>query len=266
MAHRSSHRRLARWRAYYRGRFLRLRRQPIDNPDQRIQQDIDVFTTGTGPETNTPTVGTSQTLVVRGGNSIVSVVAFAPILWNLSGPLTLFGVTVPKALFWMALLYVLLTTVVAFWIGQPLIRLSLPQRADQRRVPLRAGPIARCRRGGRPLPRRARRTHAAAEPIRRESSPTTARSSAAAIAFIGWNRSMSQIVDPLPMVVQAPRMFAGRSNSATSRSPSQCVRHTCRARCASSATCTTRSRATGPRSSGSTGWSPRTNRQGRYRR
>ena len=29
----------------------------IDNPDQRIQQDIDVFTTGTGPETNTPTSG-----------------------------------------------------------------------------------------------------------------------------------------------------------------------------------------------------------------
>ena len=45
-------------RAYYRGRFLAIRRRPIDNPDQRIQQDIDVFTTGTGPETNTPTVGT----------------------------------------------------------------------------------------------------------------------------------------------------------------------------------------------------------------
>ena len=32
--------------AYYRGRFID---EPIDNPDQRIQQDIDVFTTGTGP-------------------------------------------------------------------------------------------------------------------------------------------------------------------------------------------------------------------------
>ena len=31
--------------AYYRGRFVD---HPIDNPDQRIQQDIDVFTTGTG--------------------------------------------------------------------------------------------------------------------------------------------------------------------------------------------------------------------------
>jgi len=39
--------------AYYRGRFID---NPIDNADQRIQQDIDIFTTGTGPETNTPTV------------------------------------------------------------------------------------------------------------------------------------------------------------------------------------------------------------------
>ena len=76
---------------------------PIDNPDQRIQQDIDVFTTGTGPETNTPTVGTSHDAAVRRGYSIVSVVSFTPILWNLSGPLTFFGVTVPKALFWIAL-------------------------------------------------------------------------------------------------------------------------------------------------------------------
>ena len=56
--------------------------------------------------------------------SIVSLVEFVPILWGLAGPLTLFGVTVPKALFWMALIYVFLTTIVAFWIGHPLIRLS----------------------------------------------------------------------------------------------------------------------------------------------
>ena len=107
--------------AYYRGRFVD---DPIDNPDQRIQQDIDVFTTGTGEGTNTPSVGTSQTLIFGTVFAIVNVVSFTPILWGLSGPLTLFGVTVPKALFWMALVYVLFTTVVAFWIGHPLIRLS----------------------------------------------------------------------------------------------------------------------------------------------
>ena len=36
-------------RAYYRGRFID---HTIDNPDQRIQQDIDIFTTGWG---TTPT-------------------------------------------------------------------------------------------------------------------------------------------------------------------------------------------------------------------
>ncbi|HJT94592.1 MAG TPA: ABC transporter ATP-binding protein/permease, partial [Mycobacterium sp.] len=76
--------------AYYRGRFVD---DPIDNPDQRIQQDIDIFTTGTGPETNTPTVGTAQTLLFGSIFAIVAAVEFTPILWNLAGPLTLFGVT-----------------------------------------------------------------------------------------------------------------------------------------------------------------------------
>ena len=70
--------------AYYRGRFID---GPIDNPDQRIQQDIDIFTTGTGPETNTPNVGTAQTLAVRHGVSPSSRwLRFTPILWNLVGP------------------------------------------------------------------------------------------------------------------------------------------------------------------------------------
>jgi putative ATP-binding cassette transporter len=107
--------------AYYRGRFVD---DPVDNPDQRIQQDIDIFTTGIGPQTNTPDVGTAQTLLFSGVFALVSLVEFTPILWGLAGPLTLFGITVPKALFWMALVYVFFTTVVAFWIGRPLIRLS----------------------------------------------------------------------------------------------------------------------------------------------
>jgi putative ATP-binding cassette transporter len=38
-------------RAYYRGRFID---DTIDNPDQRIQQDIDIFTTGVGAGPNMP--------------------------------------------------------------------------------------------------------------------------------------------------------------------------------------------------------------------
>ena len=105
----------------HRGRFIE---DPIDNPDQRIQLDIDAFTTRNRAGPQTPTVGTTTTLLFGGINAMVSVVAFTPILWNLSGPLSVFGVTLNHALFWIALLYVFATTVIAFWIGRPLIRFS----------------------------------------------------------------------------------------------------------------------------------------------
>jgi putative ATP-binding cassette transporter len=191
--------------AYYRGRFVE---QPIDNPDQRIQQDIDAFTTGTGEGTNTPTVGTSQTLVFGTVFAIVNVVSFTPILWGLAGPLTILGVTVPKALFWMALVYVFLTTVVAFWIGRPLIRLSF--RNELTNAAFRYALV---------------RLRDAAEAIGlyrgegAERGQLTTRFVAVianyrafvrrTLVFLGWNRSMNQIVSPLPTVVQAPRLFAG---------------------------------------------------------
>jgi putative ATP-binding cassette transporter len=196
-------------RAYYRQRFLPSSGdRSLDNPDQRIQQDIDVFTTGTGPETNTPTVGTSTTLLFGAVNSIVSVVAFTPILWNLSGPLTFFGVTVPKALFWILLLYVAIATAVSFWIGRPIIRLSF--RNEQTNAAFRYALV---------------RVRDAAESVGFYRGERVERASLSdrfakvianyrafvwrGVAFLGWNKAMSQIIDPLPIIVQAPRLFAG---------------------------------------------------------
>ncbi len=51
--------------------------------------------------------------------AIVSVASFAVILWNLSGELTLFDVTLPRAMFWIAIVYVVVATIIAFWIGRP---------------------------------------------------------------------------------------------------------------------------------------------------
>lgn len=195
--------------AYYRSRFLgAFGSGPIDNPDQRIQQDIDVFTTGTGPEPNSPTVSTGQTLLFGTINAMVSVVAFTPILWNLAGPLTFWGVTVPKALFWIALVYVALTTVVAFWIGKPIIGLTF--RNESTNAAFRYALV---------------RLRDAAEAVRFYRGERTERGELSArfarvianyrrlvlrsVAFLGWNRSMSQLVDPLPLVIQAPRLFAG---------------------------------------------------------
>ncbi len=51
-------------KAYYRARFID---DTIDNPDQRIQSDIDIFTAGVGPLPNTPNNTSSATLAVRRG-------------------------------------------------------------------------------------------------------------------------------------------------------------------------------------------------------
>ena len=154
--------------------------------------------------------------------AIVNVVSFTPILWGLAGPLTIFGVTVPKALFWMALVYVFFTTVVAFWIGRPLIRLSF--RNELTNAAFRYALV---------------RLRDAAEAVglyrgeRAERGQLMTRFAAVianyrafvrrGVAFLGWNRSMSQIVDPLPTVVQAPRMFA-RSRFSSATSPSRRAR------------------------------------------
>jgi vitamin B12/bleomycin/antimicrobial peptide transport system ATP-binding/permease protein len=192
--------------AYYRSRFIDA---PIDNADQRIQQDIDIFTTGTGPETNTPTVSTAQTLLFGTVFAIVSVVEFTPILWNLSGPLPIFGLTIPKALFWIALLFVAATTVIAFWIGRPLIRLSF--RNESTNAAFRYA-LVRLRDAGEAI--------GLYRGERAERSELMARFAAIIanyrafvrrnIAFLGWNRSMNDIVDPLPTIIQAPRLFAGQ--------------------------------------------------------
>jgi putative ATP-binding cassette transporter len=195
--------------AYYRGRFLAgFGDEPIDNPDQRIQQDIDIFTTGTGPETNTPTVGTSQTLVFGAITSIVSVVSFTPILWSLAGPLTVFGVTVPKALFWLALVYVFFTTVVAFWIGRPLIRLSF--RNELTNAAFRYA-LVRLRDAGEAVGfYRGERAERGRLMTRFAAIITNYRAFVRrGVLFQGWNRSVHQIVSPLPTVVQIPRVFAG---------------------------------------------------------
>src|ERR1700738_3533418 len=71
-------------RAYYRDLFID---NTIDNPDQRIQQDIDIFTANSGGTPNIPSNGTGSTLLFGAVNAVASVISFAAILWNLSGEL-----------------------------------------------------------------------------------------------------------------------------------------------------------------------------------
>ena len=95
--------------SYYRGQFV----EPIvDNPDQRIQLDVSAFTSG------------SRTLALGVISSLVSLIAFTGILWQLSAPFAVYGVEVPRAMVFFVYLYVLVATWLAFRIGRPLIRLS----------------------------------------------------------------------------------------------------------------------------------------------
>jgi len=193
-------------RAYYRDLFID---ETIDNPDQRIQQDVDIFTAGTGGLPNQPANGTGSTLLFGAVQSVISVISFTAILWHLSGTLTLFGMNFPRAMFWTVIIYVLVATIISFIIGRPLIWLSF--RNEKLNAAFRYALV---------------RLRDAAEAVgfyrgeRMERSQLTRRFTPIidnylrfvnrSIGFNGWNLVVSQTIVPLPWVIQAPRLFAGQ--------------------------------------------------------
>ena len=195
-------------KAYYRSRFID---DTIDNPDQRIQSDIDIFTAGTGPLPNTPNNTSGATLLFGAVSSVTSMISFTAILWNLSGTLTLpiVGVNVPRAMFGIGLVYVLFASVIAFWIGRPIIWLSFNNEKFNAvfryaLVRLRdASEAVAFYRG-----ELAERTG-----LRQRFAPVVdnyKRYINRMIGFYGWNLSISQIIVPLPYILQVPRFIAGQ--------------------------------------------------------
>jgi len=91
-----------------------------DNPDQRIQEDMQMFTDYT------------VTLSMGILNSVVTLVTFIGILWALSGPLsfTLAGhaVSVPGYMVWVAVVYCAVGTAITHFVGRPLIGLNFRQQ------------------------------------------------------------------------------------------------------------------------------------------
>jgi putative ATP-binding cassette transporter len=91
-----------------------------DNPDQRIQEDVQSFTTST--------ISLTMGLL----NAVVTLVSFVGILWALSGPFafTLGGssYTIPGYMVWAAVAYCLVGSVLAHYIGRPLIKLNFMQQ------------------------------------------------------------------------------------------------------------------------------------------
>ncbi len=198
-------------RAYYRDLFID---NTIDNPDQRIQQDVDIFTAnsggnGAGGMPNVPSNGTTSTLLFGAVHSVASVISFAAILWHLSGRLDIFGFELPRAMFCVVFVYVFIATVVAIWLGRPLIWLSFANEKLNAAfryalVRLRDAAEAVGFYRGEQVERAQlwRRFTPIIENYRKYVRRT--------IVFNGWNWSVGQVIVPLPWVIQAPRLFAGQ--------------------------------------------------------
>ncbi len=121
---------LQRWmanHAFYQLELARYGRAPgqeapttPDNPDQRIQEDLNLFT--------------SYTITLSMGllNAVVTLVSFVGILWGLSGAFdfNLFGtpVEIPGFMVWMAVLYCLAGSVITHYVGRPQIGLNFQQQ------------------------------------------------------------------------------------------------------------------------------------------
>ena len=120
---------LQRWldgQAFYRLELMRFQQQPNagqanpDNPDQRIQEDINLFTTYT--------VSLSMGLL----NAVVTLASFVGILWALSGgfAFSLGGSSynIPGFMVWMAVLYCAVGSLLTHYIGRPQIKLNFEQQ------------------------------------------------------------------------------------------------------------------------------------------
>jgi putative ATP-binding cassette transporter len=106
----------ARWLddgAHYRLQFER----NVDNPDQRIQEDVRKYTE------------TTYSLTVSMISQISSLVSFSVILWGLSAnlPFPSESFRIPGFLFWIALIYAAVGTIITHFIGRRLIRLNFEQ-------------------------------------------------------------------------------------------------------------------------------------------
>ena len=91
-----------------------------DNPDQRIQEDLNLFTSYT--------VSLSMGLL----NAVVTLLSFVGILWGLSGAFAFtlgeHSYSIPGFMVWMAVLYCALGSVITHYIGRPQIRLNFMQQ------------------------------------------------------------------------------------------------------------------------------------------
>lgn len=179
--------------AYYRGQFLA---EPVDNPDQRIELDVNAFVTN------------SVTLALGAVSALVSLVAFTAILWGLSAPLAVAGVEIPRAMVFAVYVYVLIATWIAFRLGQPLIRLNF---LNEKLTANFRYALMRLRENAENI--------AFYQGAQVERGTLLGRFGALIVnvwalvfrnlKFSGFNLGVSQVAVVFPFILQAPRFFSG---------------------------------------------------------
>lgn len=179
--------------AYYQ---LQIGQTAPDNIDQRIQQDAQEFTTSTA-------------IMLRGLlHAIVSIIEFTLILWGLAGVLHLLGLHIPRGMVMFIYLFILTATALSVWIGRPLVHLNFHNerysgnyRYALVRIRDHAESIAFYR--GETAEQRNLARHFGQ--LIRNRWQIAYRS----VALNGFNTGITQISALLPLMLQAPRFFAG---------------------------------------------------------
>jgi putative ATP-binding cassette transporter len=113
----------SRWLAHHNHYRVSLVEGQTDNPDQRISEDIFRFING-GNDGSSATYGLYDFSILL-ISTVTTLVSFSIVLWSLSESFTFPGtdVAMPGFLFWVALIYAAVGTLVTHLIGRPLIRL-----------------------------------------------------------------------------------------------------------------------------------------------
>jgi putative ATP-binding cassette transporter len=201
-----------RWRAWITGRFLedwladrayyRISLTAdhagigTDNPDQRIAEDLRDF------------VQITLVLSLDLLSNVVTLVSFLGILWSLSGPLHVLGVSIPGYMVWVAIAYAGLGTWVTHLIGRPLAALNFRQQrveADFRYalVRLRENVEGVALLGGEQEEKHGLNHRFSGVVGNFRALMNKAKQLNAVIACYG------QVADIFPLVVAAPRYFSG---------------------------------------------------------
>ncbi|AIL32213.1 ABC transporter ATP-binding protein/permease [Basilea psittacipulmonis] len=188
---------LERWlkdKNYYR---LQKQHEKPDNIDQRIQQDVQDF------------ISTTIEFIRGMVDAIVSAIEFTIVLWGLSGVLSLFGVDIPGWIVFFVYIFVILTTSLAMWIGKPLVRYNYDNeklngnyRYSLIRVRDYAESIAFYQ-GEEPEKKHLLARYASIIHNRWKIAKQS-------VLLTGFNTLLTQGVQLLPLMLQAPRFFAGQ--------------------------------------------------------